>query len=46
MGYIEDAIREAFLTSLFGGEEVSANLRETIDHIVKRGGLGVPEPGC
>ena len=44
MGPIEDALREDFLPALFGGEEVSANLREILDHSVKRGGLCIPDP--
>ena len=34
-GPIEDAQREAFFPAIFGGEEVSANLREILDHSVK-----------
>ena len=44
MGPIEDALIEAILPALFGGEEVRAYLREILGHIVKRGGLGIPEP--
>ena len=28
---------------MFGGEEVSANLREILVHSLKRGGLGIPD---
>ena len=44
MGTIEDAQREAFFPALFGGEEVSSNLREILGHSMKRGGLGIPYP--
>ena len=44
MGPIEDSLRDAFLPALFGGEEVSTNLREILFHSVKRGGLGIPYP--
>ena len=44
MGPIEDTLREAFLPVLFGGGEVSTNLREIQGHSVKRGGLGIPDP--
>ena len=44
MGPIEDALREAFFPTLFGGEEVSANLREILGYSVKRGGLGIADP--
>ena len=41
---IEDFLREAFSTALFGREEVSADLRKILGHSVKRGGLGIPYP--
>ena len=44
MDPIKDAIREAFLPALFGGEEVSADIREILGHSMKRGGLGIPDP--
>ena len=44
MGPIEDALREALFPALFGGEEVSANLREILDNNVKHGGLGIQYP--
>ena len=44
MGPIEDALREAFFPALFGGEEVSADLREILSHSMKRGGLGNLDP--
>ena len=44
MGPIEDSLIEAFLPALFGGEEVSANLREILGHSVKHRGLGIPYP--
>ena len=44
MGPIEYALREAYFLALFGGEEVSTNLREILSHSVKHGGLGIPDP--
>ena len=44
MGPTEDSPREALFSAIFGGEEVSANLREILVNIVKRRGLGIPEP--
>ena len=41
---IEDDLREAFFPALFGGEEVSADLREILGHSVKRRGLGILKP--
>ena len=41
MGHIEDALREAFLSTLFGGEEISADPREILGHSMKRGVLGI-----
>ena len=35
MGSIEDSQREAFKTALFGKEEVSADLRKILGHILK-----------
>ena len=44
MGPIEDSLIEAFLPALFGGEEVSANLREILGHSVKHRGRSIPDP--
>ena len=44
VGPIEDSLREAFFPTIFGGEEVSANLKEILGHSVKRRGLGIPDP--
>ena len=41
---IEDSLRDAFFPALFGGEEVSADLRGILGHSLKRGGLGIPDP--
>ena len=41
---MDDDLREAFFPALFGGEEVSADLREILGHSVKCGGLGIPYP--
>ena len=50
MGPTEDSPREALFSAIFGGEEVSANLREILGHSVKHGGLGITDPwiseGC
>ena len=44
MGPIEEALRENFFPALFGGEEINANFRKILDHSVKQGELGIPEP--
>ena len=44
MGHIEDVLIHAFSPALFRGEKVSADLRNIIGHIVKRGRLGIPDP--
>ena len=44
MGPIEDSLREAFFPAIYGGKEVSADLREILGHSVKHSGLGIPYP--
>ena len=44
MGPIEEALRENFFPSLFGGEEITADFRQILGHSVKHGGLGIPDP--
>ena len=44
MGPIEEALREKFFPSLFGGEEITANFQEILGHSVKHSGLGIPDP--
>ena len=44
MGPIEEALREKFFPSLFGGEEITAKFLKILGHIVKYGGLGIPDP--
>ena len=44
IGPIEEALREKFFPSLFGGEEINANFRKILSHSVKHGGLGIPYP--
>ena len=44
IGPIEEALREKFFPSLFGGEEITADFREILGHSVKHGGLGIPDP--
>ena len=43
MDPIKDTLIEDFFPALFGGEEISANLREILGQSVKRGGLGIPD---
>ena len=45
MGPIEEALREKCFPLLFGGEEITANFWKILGHIVKHGGLGIPDPG-
>ena len=44
MDPIEDSLREALFPALFGGEEVSNNLRDILGHSVKHGGLDITDP--
>ena len=44
MGPIEYSLRKAFFPALFGGEEVSSDLREILGHSVKPVGLDIPNP--
>ena len=44
MGPIEEALREKLSSPLFGGEEITADFRKILGHIVKHIGLGIPEP--
>ena len=44
MGPIEEALREKFFPSLFGGEEIDAGFRKIMGHGVKHGRLGIPDP--
>ena len=44
MGPIEEALREKFFPSLFGGEKINADFWQILGHSVKHGGLGIPEP--
>ena len=44
MGPIEEALREKFFPSLFGGEEITADFRKILGHSFKHGGLGIPDP--
>ena len=44
MGPIEEALREKFFPTPFGGEEINANFRKILGHNVKHGGLGILEP--
>ena len=43
MGPIEDALREKFFPSIFGGEEINSDFRKILGHKVKHGGLGIPD---
>ena len=44
MGSVEEALREKFFPSLFGGEEIDADFRKILGHGVKHGGLGITDP--
>ena len=44
MGPVEEALREKFFPTLFGGEEINADIRKILGYRVKHGGLGIPEP--
>ena len=44
MGSIEEAVREIFFPTLFGGEKINADFWEILRHSVKHGGLGITEP--
>ena len=44
MDPIEDALRNSIFSAIFGGEEVSADLREILGHSVKCSGLGIQYP--
>ena len=44
MGPIEEALGEKFPSSLFRGEEITADFRKILGHSVKHGGLGIPDP--
>ena len=44
MGPIEESLREKFFPSLFGGEEIDTDFRKILGRVVKRGGLGIPDP--
>ena len=44
IGPIEEALREKFFPSLFGGEDITADFRKILVHSVKHGGLGIPDP--
>ena len=44
MGPLEEALREKFFPSLFGGEEITAKFWRILGHSVKHGGLDIPDP--
>ena len=44
MGTIEEALRDKFFPSLFGGEEITVNFRKILGHSIKHGGLIIPDP--
>ena len=41
---IEEALIEKFFPALFWGEEIDADFRKILGHIVKHSGLGIPDP--
>ena len=45
MSLIVESLREKCFPLLFRGEEITANFRKILGHIVKHGGLGIPDPG-
>ena len=44
MGPIEEALREKFFPSLFGGEDITSDFRKILGHSVNHGGLGILDP--
>ena len=44
MGLIEEALREKLFPALFGGEDINSDFRKILDHSVKHGSLGIPDP--
>ena len=44
MGPIEEALRDKPPPALFRGEEINADFRKILGHIVNHGGLGIPDP--
>ena len=44
MGPIDEALREKLFLLLFGGEEIDTDFRKILGHIVKHGGLVIPDP--
>ena len=44
MGPIEEALREKFFPTLFGGEEINANFWKILGHSVKHGSLSILDP--
>ena len=44
MGLIKESLREKSFPVLFGGEVINADFRKILGHIVKHGGLGIPDP--
>ena len=41
---IEEALRDKFFPTLFGGEKINADFWKILGHSVKHGGLGIPYP--
>ena len=44
MGSIEETLREKLFPALFRGEEIKEKFWKILDHSVKHGGLGIPDP--
>ena len=44
MGPFEEALREKFFPTIFGGEEINADSWKIIGHSIKHGGFGITEP--
>ena len=44
MGFIEESLRKKIFSSLFGGEEITADFQKILGHSVKNDRLGIPDP--
>ena len=44
MGAIEEALREKFFPTLFGGEDINAKFWKILGHSIKHDGFGIPYP--
>ena len=44
MGPIEEALRDKFFPTLFGGKDINTKFQQILGHSVKHGGLGISDP--